>query len=98
MLPPIAQVGPAPASSRAALTALVAELGPARAGRPLVVERRHHGRWRAVDHLRQRADGRAEITVRTRVAGQRVRYRVTAPAWRGLPATRTNGGLVDGLG
>ena len=91
VLPPIAHVGAAPAPSRNALTALVAELSPARAGRPLVVERRHHGRWRAVERTRQRANGRAEVTVRTRVAGRPVRYRVTAPSWRGLPASRTNG-------
>ena len=91
VLPPIAQVGPATAHSTDALTALVAELSPALAGRRLVVERRHHGRWRAVEHTRLRANGRAEVDVRTRVAGQRARYRVTAPARRGRPAIRTNG-------
>ena len=60
VLPPIAQVGPAPAPSRAARTALVAELGPAAtAGRPLVVERRSHGHWRSVEHARLRPNGRA---------------------------------------
>ncbi len=92
VLPPIAQWGPGPEPSRAAETALVAELGPRVAGarRPLVLERRTSaGRWREVERVRRRHDDRTVFTARTRVAGGPATYRVVAPEWRHLPEVRT---------
>ncbi|MEO5854039.1 MAG: glycoside hydrolase family 16 protein, partial [Nocardioides sp.] len=89
LLPPIAQVGSTPASSRAAQTVITATFRPARAGRPVVLTRFHRGDWRPVDHTRLSKSGAVEFTAPTRMGGRPVSYRVTALAYQGLSEHNT---------
>ena len=89
LLPPIAQVGSSPASPAAARTVISATFRPARAGREVILTRKHRGEWRSVDKATLDRSGRAEFTARTLVAGEPVEYRVTALGYKGLSQHNT---------
>ena len=84
VLPPIAQLGPLPASADAADTVLTARLHPSGARRPVRLERRSHGDWLLVALATTSADGTVSFTADRVRRGRGVTYRVTAPAQRGL--------------
>jgi len=65
-------------------TAVVSQLSPAQAGRPLTVQRRIHGAWTTVADARSKGSGRTVVAVDTSIGGAQV-LRVVAPAWEGEP-------------
>lgn len=64
--------------------AIVSQLSPAQAGRPVTVQQLSGGTWTPVADARSRGSGRTVVTVDTSTPGQRV-FRVVAPAWAGKP-------------
>ena len=90
VLPPIAQVGSTTAPSTRAGTVISTTVTPAVHGRPVVLARKHHGRWRVVDRTTTTREGLAEFTARTRARGKAVRYRTTALAYRTLPKVNSS--------
>ena len=90
VLPPIAQVGSTTAPSTRAGTVISTTFTPAVHGRPVVLARKHHGRWQVVDRTTTTRKGVAEFTARTRARGKAVKYRTTALAYRTLPKVNSS--------
>ena len=85
VLPPIAQMGPSPQDPSRASTVVAARFRPVVGPRPVVLEVRRAGRWKAVERSRVDASGRVTFTAAVGPAT----YRVSAAAYRDLPATST---------
>ncbi len=83
VLPPIRQPGGGAARSREALTAIVATIRPAEAGRRVVLERRTGQGWRPRGTIETNEAGRAEFFFPTMRRGGSS-YRVVAQSYRGL--------------
>jgi hypothetical protein len=98
VLPPIAQVGPAPAAAGEAETVLTATFQPARQGRPVVLTVWKQRRWEVVGEGRLDRGGRVEFTAPSRTAGEVNRYRVTAPAYQSLDKVSTRPARTDAWG
>ena len=97
VLPPIRQPGTGAASSRDALTVIVATVRPAEAGRRVVLERRTAQGWRPQGTLKTNAAGRAEFFVPTIRRGA-ASYRVVAQSYRGLSQKQSTRSQSDTWG
>ncbi len=82
ILPPVRQPGAGAASSRKAVSVIVATVRPAQAGRRVVLERRTAQGWRPQGSLKTNAAGRAEFFPTIR--GGDASYRVVAQSYRGF--------------
>jgi hypothetical protein len=98
VLPPIAQVGPAPADRTDAETAITATFRPVVPGRVAVLSRRGPDGWAKVANAVLDDRGRAEFSAATRRGGDPVSYRVTALPYGRLAAKSTARALSTSWG
>lgn len=95
MHPQIAQPGRDPASAARAKSAMTATFSPAKAGRPVVLERLSGQQWSKVSKGRENANGWVDFTAKSRVKHEVATYRVVARAYKGLARVTSSGVRTD---